>query len=83
MPSDALKLLKQYMHVYHDDDDGLIQKLWDDSNRYLKRGGAVTDEPDDFWYAAAALTLEKYDGTPLPASAQKLINQLKLDDPAF
>ena len=83
MDSDELKLLKQYMHVDHDDDDALIAKLWDTSLRELKRGGATTSEPDDFWYAAAALTLQKYDGTPLPHGARELINQLKLDNPAF
>lgn len=83
MSADELKLLKQYMRVDHDDDDGLIQKLWSDSNRYLQRSGALTDDPDDSWYAAAALTLEKYDGTPLPDGARRLINQLKLDDPTF
>ena len=83
MATDELRLLKQYMHVDHDDDDLLIQQLWNDSNRELRRGGAVTDDPDDSWYAAAALTLEKYDGTPLPEAARRLINQLKLDNPAF
>lgn len=83
MSLDELALLKQYMHVDHDDDDALIQRLWSDSNRYLKRSGAVTDDLDDSWFAAAALTLQKYDGTPLPDGARQLINQLKLDDPAF
>lgn len=78
-----LKLLKQYMHVDHDDDDALIQKLWADSTRYLKRGGATTDDSADSWYAAAALTLQRYDGTPLPDGVQRVINQLKLEDPAF
>lgn len=83
MSPDELKLLKQYMHVDHDDDDDLIQRLWAESNRYLGRAGALTDDPDDSWYAAAALTLQKYDGTPLPDGAQRVINQLKLNDPAF
>lgn len=83
MTPDELALLKQYMHVDHDDDDALIRKLWADSNRYLNRGGAITDDPDDSWYAAAALTLQRYDGTPLPEGAQRVINQLKLSDPAF
>ena len=83
MNSDELKLLKQYMHVDHDDDDALITKLWDSSLRELKRGGATTSDPDDYWFAVAALTLQKYDGTPLPQGARELINQLKLDNPAF
>lgn len=83
MNPDELKLLKQYMHVDHDDDDVLIKKLWDSSLRELKRGGATTPDPDDYWFAAAALTLQKYDGTPLPQGARELINQLKLGDPAF
>ena len=83
MTPDELTLLKQYMHVDHNDDDVLIQRLWLDSNRYLKRGGAWTGVQDDAWYAAAALTLEKYDGTPLPDGARRVINQLKLEDPMF
>lgn len=83
MAAEALALLKQYMHVYHDDDDVLINRLWDDSIREMSRGGALTDVFDDCWYAAAALTLEKYDGTPLPDAARRIINQLKLTDPAF
>ena len=83
MNYDELKLLKQYMHVDHDDDDALITKLWDTSLRELKRGGANTSDSEDYWFAAAALTLQKYDGTPLPQGARELINQLKLDIPAF
>lgn len=83
MNDDELKLLKQYMHVDHDDDDTLIAKLWAASQGELARGGATTSEPDDSWYAAAALTLQKYDGTPLSPGVQKLINQLKLSNPAF
>ncbi|MGM9669724.1 MAG: head-tail connector protein [Faecousia sp.] len=83
MTSDELKLLKQYMHVDHDDDDALIQVLWSAASRYLKRGGAVSDDPDDSWLAAAGLVLQWYDGTPLPDGVQRLINQLKLDNPVF
>ena len=83
MAPEELKLLKQYMHVDHDDDDGLIQKLWSDASRYLRRAGALTDDPEDSWLVAAALTLQRYDGTPLPAGVQQVINQLKLEDPAF
>lgn len=83
MTPDALKLLKQYMHVDHDDDDALIQKLWNEAVRYLEKGGAATDYPGDSWLAAAALTLQWYDGTPLPPGLQQVINQLKMDNPAF
>lgn len=83
MEPDELKLLKQYMHVDHDDDDALIQKLWNEATRYLKKGGAATDNPEDGWLASAALTLQWYDGTPLPPGLQQVINQLKMDDPAF
>ena len=83
MTPEELKLLKQYMHVDHDDDDDLIQKIWVGKIAELSRGGAVTENPDDYWLAAAGMTLEAYDGTPLPPGVQKLINQLKLSDPAF
>lgn len=83
MTPEELKLLKQYMHVDHDDDDDLIQKLWAGKIAELNRAGAVTANPDDYWLAAAGMTLEAYDGTPLPPGVQKLINQLKLSNPAF
>lgn len=78
-----LSALKAYMHVDHDDDDALILRLWKDSIRELTRGGAITDDSDDTWVVAAALTLERYDGTPLPDSARRIINQLKLQSPVF
>lgn len=83
MTPNDLALLKQYMHVDHDDDDTLIGKLWDKANRYLSKGGALTNDPEDSWLAAAALTLQWYDGTPLPDGVRMVINQLKLDDPTF
>lgn len=83
MSADELKLLKQYMRVDHDDDDVLIQKLWSKANRYLIKAGAASGAPDDYWLAAAGLTLQWYDGTQLPEGVQKVINQLKLDDPVF
>jgi uncharacterized phage protein (predicted DNA packaging) len=83
MDAAELKLLKQYMHIDHDDDDDVIKRLFEDSKRYLARGGAVGTGSQDTWYAAVAMTLEKYDGTPLPDCVQKIINQLKLQDPAF
>lgn len=83
MDAAELKLLKQYMHVDHDDDDELIRKLWTKATRYLTKGGAATEDPEDSWLAAAALTLQWYDGTPLPSGVQQVINQLKLEDPQF
>lgn len=83
MAAAELALLKKYMHVDHDDDDALIQKLWNKANRYLEKGGATTDDPEDSWLVAAALTLQWYDGTPLPPGVQQVINQLKLENPAF
>lgn len=83
MDTDNLKLLKQYMHVDHDDDDALIQKFWATATNSLRRGGVMAGSTDDWWLAAAALTLQWYDGTPLPEGVQRLINQLKLDDPVF
>lgn len=83
MDANNLKLLKQYMHVDHDDDDTLIQKLWATAINSLRKGGVVVDSTNDWWLAAAALVLQWYDGTPLPEGVQRLINQLKLDDPFF
>ncbi len=74
--------LKAYMHVDHDDDDGLIQKIWNAQVRYLSKNG-VQVQTDDGWLAAAGLTLQAYDGTPLQPGIQKLINSLKLEDPKF
>lgn len=86
MSADDLKLLKQYMHVDHDDDDALIQKFWLIHVRSLESAGITLDAADDGdpgWLAAAALTLQSYDGTPLAPGVRPLINQLKLNDPAF
>ncbi len=80
--SQDLKDLKAYMHMDHDDDDPLIQRLWHAQVRYLSKNGMTVDT-EDGWLAAAGLTLQAYDGTPLQPGIQKLINRLKLDDPAF
>ncbi len=80
--SQDLKDLKAYMHVDHDDDDPLIQRLWNARVRYLSKNG-VAVETENGWLAAAGLTLQDYDGTPLQPGIQTLINSLKLDDPAF
>lgn len=82
MDAADLKLLKQYMHVDHDDDDALITKLWTAHTTRLAKNGIPSDS-DDGWLAAAGLTLQSYDGTPLLPGIQQLINGLKLDDPAF
>lgn len=86
MSAEELKLLKQYMHVDHDDDDTLIRKIWLMHVRSLESAGVTvdaSDESDPGWLAAAGLTLESYDGTPLQPGVRRLINQLKLDSPAF
>lgn len=86
MNADELKLLKQYMHVDHDDDDDLIKRLWNIKVRSLAGAGITvdpSDESDPGWLVAAGLTLEAYDGTPLQPGVRQLINQLKLEDPAF
>lgn len=83
MTAEDLALLKRYMHVDHDDDDALILHFWDRANRYLDGAGASTPDPDDRWVAAAALTLSWYDGTPMPDGLDRVVNQLKLEDPAF
>ena len=86
MDAAELKLLKQYMHVDHDDDDELIKRLWAVKVRSLSKAGVMidaSDKSDPGWLAAAGMTLEAYDGTPLPIGVRLLINQLKLDDPTF
>lgn len=82
MDADELRLLKQYMHVDHDDDDDLIKKQWSAATSRLSKNG-ISEDGDDFWLAAAGLTLQWYDGTPLQPGIQQLINGLKLDDPVF
>ena len=76
-----LKDLKAYMHVDHDEDDALIRRLWNAQVRQLSKNG-ISVTSDDGWLAAAGLTLQAYDGTPLQPGIQTLINGLKLDDPA-
>ena len=80
-PAD-LRALKGYMHVDHDDDDGLIQRLWAASTARLGKNG-IDVTSDDGWLAAAGMTLQAYDGTPLPPGIAQLINGLKLDHPLF
>lgn len=82
MPGDDLRLLKQYMHVYHDEDDELISKFWAASTAQLEKNG-IPLSGDDAWLAAAGLTLQWYDGTPLQPGIRELLNGLKLECPAF
>lgn len=82
MPADDLRLLKQYMHIYHDEDDELISKLWGAAASQLEKSG-IDLIGDDAWLAAAGLTLQWYDGTPLQPGIRELLNGLKLEKPAF
>lgn len=83
MPADELRLLKQYMHVYHDEDDELISRLWGAAASQLKKNGIDLGCDDDAWLAAAGLTLQWYDGTPLQPGIRELLNGLKLEKPTF
>lgn len=82
MTADKLRILKQYMHIYHDDDDKLISKLWGAAASQLEKNG-IDLSGDDAWLAAAGLTLQWYDGTPLQPGIRELLNGLKLEKPAF
>ncbi len=77
-----LKRVKQYMHIDHDDDDELISKLWSAAVLKLQKIG-ISVFFDDGWLAAAGLTLQWYDGTPLQPGIQQLINGMKLENPVF
>lgn len=83
MPADDLRLLKQYMHIYHDEDDSLISKLWAASVAQLEENGIEVIADDRAWLAAAGLTLQWYDCTPLHPGIRELLNGLKLKKPAF
>ena len=78
----GLAELKAYMHVDHDEDDALIESIFNAQSSYLRKNG-IDPESDEGWLAAAGLTLQIYDGTPLQPGIQTLINSLKLDTPAF
>lgn len=86
MGDDALRELKRYMHVDHDDDDDLIKRTWGAAVEYLQGAGISQDNTDLVWLATAGLTLHWYDhpgftGTELsmPVGVRTAINQLKLD----
>ena len=82
--TEDLKDLLTYMHVEDDDPQelSLIRKLWAASVRQLTKNGIpVTSE--EGWLAAAGLTLQAYDGTPLQPGIRQIINGCKLDDPIF
>ena len=78
-------LLKGYMKVDHDDDDKLIQVLWEAAGEYLAKAGIPDDGSSLYWTAAAGLTLYWYDGAPvgtddnISVGLRTIINQLKLD----
>ena len=86
MDETQLLELKLYMHVYHDDDDYLIGKIWEAAKEYLTGGGIPQDGTSLVWLATAGVTLHWYDhpeqvGTDqgVPDGLRKVINQLKLD----
>ncbi|MBR2047129.1 MAG: phage gp6-like head-tail connector protein [Oscillospiraceae bacterium] len=85
MKDDALRELKLYMHVYHDDDDAVIKRTWGAAVEYLESAGISQDGTDLVWLATAGLTLHWYDnpgftGTDIamPVGVRSAINQLKL-----
>lgn len=79
-----LPLLKGYMKVYHDDDDQLIETLWQSAGEYLEGAGIPDDSSSLYWTAAAGMTLYWYDGAPvgtddnISVGLRTIINQLKL-----
>lgn len=86
MDETGLRELKAYMHVYHDDDDTLIPKIWAAAVTYLEGAGISQDGTGLVWLVTAALTLHWYEnpsftGTDLslPDGIRLSINQLKLN----
>lgn len=81
MTAEERSLLKQYMRVDHDDDDVLIDTLWEAAWEYL---GLPDDGSKLSWLAAAGLTLYWYDGAPvgsddnISVGLRTIINQLKV-----
>ena len=81
MTAEERVLLKQYMRVDHDDDDALIDTLWEAAWEYL---GFQDDGAKLSWLAAAGLTLYWYDGAPvgtddnISVGLRTIINQLKV-----
>lgn len=77
-------LLKGYMKVYHEDDDQLIETLWQSAGEYLEGAGIPDDDSSLYWTAAAGMTLYWYDGAPvgtddnISVGLRTIINQLKL-----
>lgn len=86
MDAEKFARLKRYMRVDHDDDDGLIQSLWESAVTYLGNAGIPEDGSDLYWLAAAGLTLHWYDAAPavtgstenMSLGLRHIINQLKL-----
>lgn len=81
-----LARLKRYMRVDHDDDDEIIQSIWESAVTYLGNAGIPDDGSSLYWLAAAGLTLHWYDSAPaatgsgetIPLGLRHIINQLKL-----
>lgn len=92
MSDETLRLLKAHCRVDHDDDDGLLQELYDAAVDYLDGAGISISDSAKYRLTAFSLVLEWYDGAPIgnvTVGTQRLINQLKLnaiaqsEDPAF
>lgn len=85
MDEEKLARLKQYMRVYHDEDDEVIVQLWGAAVGYLAGAGIADNGSELYWLAAAGLTLHWYDGAPavtgsgenLSLGLRHIINQLK------
>ena len=85
IPTEEFAQLKLYMRLDHDDDDKLINELWEAAAEMLI-GMNIPMEIYRAKQAARALTLHWYDNPGavgkldlLPLGARELINQLKLE----
>ncbi len=81
MDSATLALLKAYCHVDHDDDDALLQELFDAAVGYLDGAGIPSSNTAMYRHTVSVIVLEWYDGAPIgnvTVGVQRLINQLKL-----
>lgn len=86
MDKDALRELKLFMHVDHDDDDSKIPRIWGAAVEYLEGAGIQQDGTHLVWLVTASLTLHWYDhpeftGTDIgmPSGVRFGLNQLKLN----
>ena len=81
MDSAALKRLKTYLHVDHDEDDTLLASLYSAATVYLSNAGIPADSSDLYELAAFGLVLEWYDSgstSSITVGLHQIISQLKL-----